>query len=343
MASHGRAVFHDGLRLKRTFASTFEMQIDIGAEPTASWLLRLPENPPESTSTYAIASDGTVSYQPVGGGGTVTTFSAGNLSPLFSASVATATTTPALSFTLTNQAINTVFAGPSTGVAAAPTFRSLVYADISGLVGTAANTIAAGNDSRLHAQNTDTGTTSVSFQLDSGNGGPRVRNESGVLAVRNSADTAYADLTIRNLTVQGTTTTVNTETVDVADNILNINSNVTTGTPTENMGIRGARGASTAASLIFNEATDSWTAGLEGSEIPVARVAGGSFTNATLVAGVLTATHGLGNQWPNVVVYDNNNRRIDPDEITATNVTVTTIDLTTFGTITGSWRWTAVG
>lgn len=343
MAAHGKAVFHNGVEFKVNFGSTNTMRMDISAEPTASWTLNVPANPPASASTWSIAPDGTVTYATLGGGGTVTTFSAGNLSPLFSASVATPTSTPALSFTLTNQSANVVFAGPTTGGAAAPTFRALVYADLSSLVGNAANTLAAGNDSRLHTQNTDTGTTATSFQVDSGNGGPRVKNESASLAIRNSADNAYADLIVRNITVQGTTTTVNTETVDIADNILNINSNVTTGTPTENMGLRGARGASTAASLIFNEATDLWTAGLEGAEITIARVASGSFTNATLVSGVLTATHGLGNQWPNVTIYDNNNRRICPDEITATSGTVVTIDLTTFGTITGTWRWTAVG
>jgi hypothetical protein len=39
-----------------------------------------------------------------GGSGTVTSFSSGNLSPLFTSSVATATTTPALTFTLSNAA-----------------------------------------------------------------------------------------------------------------------------------------------------------------------------------------------------------------------------------------------
>jgi hypothetical protein len=68
-----------------------------------------------------------------GSSGTVTTFSAGNLSPLFTSSVATATTTPALTFALVNQSANMVYAGPSTGVAAAPTFRSLVAADIPSL------------------------------------------------------------------------------------------------------------------------------------------------------------------------------------------------------------------
>lgn len=73
--------------------------------------------------------------QVVGGtaSGTVTSFSAGNLSPVFSTSVATPTTTPALSFALTTQTANKVFAGPSSAGPSAPTFRSLVSADIPNL------------------------------------------------------------------------------------------------------------------------------------------------------------------------------------------------------------------
>jgi hypothetical protein len=63
----------------------------------------------------------------------VTTFSAGSLSPLFSASVANPTTTPALSFSLSNAAQNAVLAGPSSGGAGAPTYRALVAADIPSL------------------------------------------------------------------------------------------------------------------------------------------------------------------------------------------------------------------
>lgn len=57
-------------------------------------------------------------------GGTVTSFSSGNLSPLFTTSVATSTTTPALSFSLSNAGANTWF-GNSTGSSAAPSYNSL--------------------------------------------------------------------------------------------------------------------------------------------------------------------------------------------------------------------------
>lgn len=64
------------------------------------------------------------------GSGTVTSFSAGILNPLFTTSVVNPTTTPALSFALNSQTINTVFAGPASGVPGAPTFRLLVPADL---------------------------------------------------------------------------------------------------------------------------------------------------------------------------------------------------------------------
>lgn len=65
-----------------------------------------------------------------GGSGSVTSFSAGALSPLFTTSVATPTATPALSFALSSQAANLAFASPN-GTTGAPTWRKLLLADIS--------------------------------------------------------------------------------------------------------------------------------------------------------------------------------------------------------------------
>lgn len=55
--------------------------------------------------------------------GTVASFSSGNLSPLFTTSVTNPTTTPALSFTLSNAGANTWF-GNNTGSSAAPAYNS---------------------------------------------------------------------------------------------------------------------------------------------------------------------------------------------------------------------------
>jgi hypothetical protein len=54
--------------------------------------------------------------------GSVTNFTAGNMTPLFTTSVATSTTTPALSFTLTNAAANSFF-GNFTGSPGAPSYN----------------------------------------------------------------------------------------------------------------------------------------------------------------------------------------------------------------------------
>jgi hypothetical protein len=98
---------------------------------TQNWNLVLPPNP--GTNGQILTTNGTgVTYWSTiaSSGGTVTSFSSGNLSPLFTTSVATPTTTPALSFSLNTQLANTVFAGPVSGGSATPTFRTLVAADI---------------------------------------------------------------------------------------------------------------------------------------------------------------------------------------------------------------------
>ena len=63
-----------------------------------------------------------------------------------------------------------------------------------------------------------------------------------------------------NLTVSGTTTTVNTETVNIADNIIVLNSNAT-GTPSQDGGISIERGTATNYSFLFDESSDNWTLG----------------------------------------------------------------------------------
>lgn len=63
--------------------------------------------------------------------GTVTSFSAGDLSPIFTTTEATPTTTPALSFVLTNAAAGTVL-GNATGSAAGPTYTPTPILGLSG-------------------------------------------------------------------------------------------------------------------------------------------------------------------------------------------------------------------
>ncbi len=61
--------------------------------------------------------------------GTVTSVSAGNLSPLFTSSVANGTTTPAITFTQVSQTANKFLASPN-GTSGVPTFRAIVAGDL---------------------------------------------------------------------------------------------------------------------------------------------------------------------------------------------------------------------
>lgn len=308
------------------------------SDPASSFNFRLPNALPGSTQALTVDTSGNMSYASLSGSGSVTSFSSGNLSPLFTTSVATATTTPALSFSLSTQAANAVFAGPTSGGSAAPTFRALVYADLSGLVGTTGSTIAAGNDSRLHTQNTDSGTTQTSFQIDSGNTGPRLKNSSGSVRLRNAADSADADLIVANLQVTGTTTTVNSETVTIDDNIIVLNNNVSSGTPTEDGGVQVRRGASTSASVLWDETNDFWKAGLAGSEVAIARCYSTTFTSASLPSNVLTVTHNLGRRVVGYTIADNNFQPLGSDDgVTFVDANSFTVDLTSFATISGTW------
>jgi hypothetical protein len=70
-----------------------------------------------------------------GGGGTGTVTSVGLMSPasILTVSGSPVTTTGTITLTLVNQLANTVFAGPVSGAAGTPTFRTLVSADFGSL------------------------------------------------------------------------------------------------------------------------------------------------------------------------------------------------------------------
>lgn len=67
-----------------------------------------------------------------------------------------------------------------------------------------------------------------------------------------------------DLTVSGTTTTVNTETIELADNVIVLNSNAT-GAPSENAGIEIERGSSTNVAIRWNETYDKWELTTDGT------------------------------------------------------------------------------
>ena len=80
-----------------------------------------------------------------------------------------------------------------------------------------------------------------------------------------------------DLTVNGTTTTVNSNTVAIGDSIMTLN-NDETGTPSENAGFEIERGTSTNVSLLWNEGTDYW------------QISDGSTTSKIMTAGNFAAS-----------------------------------------------------
>jgi hypothetical protein len=91
---------------------------------------------------------------------------------------------------------------------------------------------------------------------------------SGNLTIDSAGGTVTIDddlIVSGNLTVSGTTTTLNTETLAVEDNIIVLNSGVTS-SPATNAGIEVERGTSANVVLRWNETTDKWQVSENGTD-----------------------------------------------------------------------------
>ena len=84
-------------------------------------------------------------------------------------------------------------------------------------------------------------------------------------AVATDSNVTFANLTLSgNLTVSGSTTTVNSNEVNIGDAIILLNSDET-GTPSQNAGIEVERGTADNKSFIWDETNDTWSAGISDS------------------------------------------------------------------------------
>lgn len=115
-------------------------------------------------------------------------------------------------------------------------------------------------------------------------------------------------LSVTNLIISGTSTTVNTEIINLADNIITLNSNAT-GDPSENAGIEVERGDSTNVSLNWNETDDDWefTAANHAATPAVVTYKIPRTFAATVGDGTLTdipVIHNLGTRQVIVQLYD---------------------------------------
>ena len=135
-----------------------------------------------------------------------------------------------------------------------------------------------------HTQNTDTGTSSATFQV--GTSGAKIKNNAGTeLQVRNAADTDYADIRVKNLVVEGATTTINSNTVNIGDSNIELNSDITTNAQNSDGGITVkrlqvdniTRGD---AIMKFNNSTNRWEAVMGPVSIPMSRTVAQKYVEA---------------------------------------------------------------
>jgi len=106
-----------------------------------------------------------------------------------------------------------------------------------------------------------------------------------------------------DLTVEGTTTTLNTATLSVEDNIVLLNKNVT-GSPSLDAGLEIERGTSANVSILWNETSDLWTITNDGTNYhSVARKHVGNIAGDTATTA-FAITHNLGTREVQVQVYD---------------------------------------
>jgi hypothetical protein len=153
---------------------------------------------------------GKATFVSPGSGGTLTNFSAGTLSPLFTTSVATSTTTPALTFTLTNAPANSVFGSVAGGAPSYfnPSLTSSLFAN----EGTP-TTVLKGNNAGNPTFGSVVLTTDVSGQLPTANAGVPSGGTTGQGLVKNSSTNYDYSWTNTINSIVGTTNQINVSTV----------------------------------------------------------------------------------------------------------------------------------
>ena len=148
-----------------------------------------------------------------------------------------------------NSSVNSVITSTNIRVG-----NSTVYSNVTGSAITTNGTITVQGATTLSSTLAVTGTTTLSNTLAvTGNA-----TFSNTLAVTGSATFSNNVIISGNFTVSGTTTYVNTATLNIADNIVTLNSDLGAVAPTENAGIEVNRGTAANSSLFWNETNDQW-------------------------------------------------------------------------------------
>lgn len=238
-----------------------------------------------ATTATATAGNSTIVARDASGN-----FAAGTITAALSGNATTATTLA------TARAIE--LSGDVTGTA---NFDGSAAINIVATI--AANSVALGTDTTGSYVGSLVAGTGVTLSNNSGEGAtPTIAIGQ---AVGTSSNVTFADMVITgNLTVQGTTTSIDSATLSIADNVITLNSDVATGTPTENAGLEVRRGGSATVALRWNETSDKWQTTNDGttyydivttnSQVAITEAAIISAVGSDGTAGAVLSTNGSG-------------------------------------------------
>jgi hypothetical protein len=181
-----------------------------------------------------------------------------------------------------------------------------VAATVNSVGGASAANVADAVTKR-HSQNTDTGTTQTSFQLDSGNSGPRLKNESGVVAIRNAGDSSYGDLKVNKLIVAGDIDEVSVTQLNIGDSTMLLNDGITLASQNSDAGLLVKRlhtdnTTRKDVSVIYSESNAQWQQARPASD--------GTTITTFPIPGKVTATIGDGTTTSFTITHNLNTRDV---------------------------------
>jgi hypothetical protein len=117
------------------------------------------------------------------------------------------------------------------------------------------------------------------------------------------------------------------------------------GAPTIGLSLSGLTAAGSVSStdqvIVYNGTNNvrATVSQLSAAIVGVVRASRGSFTNTNLTSGSYSFTHNLGQKYvASVLIYDNNDLVIQPDNILPISTSTVSIDLTSYGSLAGTWN-----
>ena len=174
--------------------------------------------------------------------------------------------------------------------------KTLVSSTLNGPVG-----ITDGSGNVVGNLNGDSGTLEIN-----GTSGDIAITANSNLSVTAGTSTFSGNVNINgNLNVQGTLTAINKTEIDISDNTLVLNSNVTTGTPSQDAAIQVKRGSANTVGIVWSEGNQDWTLTNDGNNyFGIARKAVFAIGDASNTS--FDVVHNLGTQDITVAVRMNN-------------------------------------